>query len=92
MKNDISYLIHTVFTENQELVNLKSNLTIGLKSMKNSHDMIKYLESQKADLLLFVNDQIQENAKVLYLYYSFKIHLYNWDLGLYLIYKLLSNY
>ena len=65
MKNDISYLIHTVFTENQELVNLKSNLTIGLKSMKNSHDMIKYLESQKADLLLFVNDQIQENAKAM---------------------------
>lgn len=65
LKNDISYLIHTVFMENQELVNLKSNLTIGLKSMKNSHDMIRYLESQKADLLLFVNDQIQENAKAI---------------------------
>lgn len=43
LKCEISELIHSVFTENQELTLLKSNLSIALKSMKNSSDTIKYL-------------------------------------------------
>ena len=40
---------------------MKSNLTVSLKTMRNESEMIKYLESQKADLLLWINKETEEN-------------------------------
>jgi hypothetical protein len=45
----------------KKLTDLKYNLTIALKTMNNNSVYIKYLESEKAEMLLYINNQFEYN-------------------------------
>lgn len=47
--------------EDHDLTDLKFQLTVALKAMNNNSSLIKYLESERAEMLLYINKETEQN-------------------------------
>lgn len=47
--------------EDHDLNDLKFQLTVALKAMNNNSSLIKYLESERAEMLLYINKETEQN-------------------------------
>ncbi len=58
------YCIRTkqsLIKEDRLLNEVKANLTVALKTMNNFSADIKYLESERAEVLLYINRETEQN-------------------------------
>jgi hypothetical protein len=59
LKNYNASTKQCLMKQERKLNDLKNHLTIALKSMNNNSTLIKYLESERAEVLLYINKETE---------------------------------